>query len=242
MRTLALSLAAALFGTGCIVTTDCDRRSITVDWVSFQFADGRTTTSCAVAGVAFVDVFIDGQPVVANGFVCSDGGATIVDVARGARLVTVEGVAADGRILYRDERTISTDACGDVLASFFPAEGVVDLRYAFSPDDVCFANPSYIWFSVFDRILNQTVVQIDATSSTLDKTRYVCASEVNAPVFTLPAGVYDLDWIEERVPTATPGVFAVTARNCTRNSFDVNGGTLTNVPVTLTDATAPCVP
>ena len=68
MRRLALLLAASLLGTGCVVsdstpTPTCYPSTITVRWPSFLLANGGVTTSCATAGVTFVDVFLGGASV-----------------------------------------------------------------------------------------------------------------------------------------------------------------------------------
>src|SRR6185369_10013575 len=63
MNRLALALAAAILGTGCIVVdddhpADCTR-TVTVDW-SFENADGGQTSDCTTAGVSALDVFVNG--------------------------------------------------------------------------------------------------------------------------------------------------------------------------------------
>lgn len=235
MRTLALALSAAVLGTGCFVGTDdgCDPRTITVEWSTFLTGDGARL-GCTAAGVAFVDIYMDGTLV--ESWNCGDQGALITDVQPGSYLLTVEGVESNGRIAFRDEQQIDAGACGGRLMRAVPAEGFVELEYAFSPSNVCADDPSYLWFQVFDEVAGGVTAAVDAASPTVDKVRYLCP---DALIFPLPAGPHTLDWMQEMVQTG-PGAFAVTGAQCSPTGFDVPRGGSVGVPVVMTDATVPC--
>lgn len=239
MRRLALLLATSVMGTGCIVDdnhNDCSGfGSVTVEWPQFQLADGSVTSRCDVAGVAGIDVFLNGQPVQTR-FNCFDGGATIINVQSGTHLLTVEGVDSAGRILLRDEVQIGADRCNDRLVQVRPSEGFVELAYSFVNNGTCITpGPSYLWFSIFDQVANATTVQIDEASPFLDQTLYACGDQ-RGIVFALPTGAYDLDWIEERQSPA----FNVTGANCIRGTFQILPAQQTVVGSTLADTTVAC--
>lgn len=237
MKRLALLLATTFLGTGCIVRDDdCDGGgTLTVEWPQFRLADGSSTARCDVAGVTYIDVYLNGQPVPTS-FNCVDGGAVITQVESGSYLLTVEGVDANGRILLRDEVQVATDRCGDRLIQVFPSEGYLELSYSFANGGTCITpGPSYLWFSVFDAAAGAPTVQIDEGSPLGDQLLYACGDQ-RGIVFALPSGAYDLDWIEER---QYPG-FLVTGANCSRASFSVDPGQRTVLATTLADTTATC--
>lgn len=238
MRHLALALAASVLGTGCIIATDddgCDPRTITVEWVGFTTGDGNRL-GCAAAGVSFVDIYMDGAFV--ETWSCADGGALITDVQAGVYTLTVEGVESNGRIAFREELDVNANSCGDRLVRVSPAEGYVDLQYAFTPDNVCAADPSYLWFSIYDEVAGFVTAAVDSSSSSLDKVRYTCPDLLLLP---LPAGPHTLDWMQEMVPTG-PSTFAVTGARCTATGFNVVGGDTVGVPVVMDgNATVPCL-
>ncbi len=236
MRRLALLLATTFLGTGCIVhDDDCNGGgTLTVEWPQFRLADGSSTARCDVAGVAYVDVYMNSQLV--QSFGCADGGAVITQVESGSYLLTVEGVDASGRILLRDEVEVAADRCGDRLIQVSPSEGTLELAYAFSNGGTCITpGPSYLWFSVFDAAVGAPTVQIDESSPLGDQVLYACGDQ-RGIVFALPSGAYDLDWMEER---QYPGFF-VTGANCSRASFSVAPGQRTVLATTLGDAMAAC--
>jgi hypothetical protein len=236
MRRLALLLATSLLGTGCIVSdhNDCGFGSFTVEWPSFQLADGSVTPSCGVAGVAYVDVFLNNALV--QRFNCADGGAVVTGVDSASYLLTVEAVDSSGRILLRDEQQVGADRCADRLVQFRPSEGFVELSYAFVNNGTCITpGPSYLWFSIFDQVANATTVQIDQASPLGDQILYACGDQ-RGIVFPLPTGTYDLDWIEERQSPA----FNVTGANCSRATFAIVPGQQTVVSSVLADTTVAC--
>jgi hypothetical protein len=237
MRRILLLAAAALLGSGCIVHNDnagdggtCSR-TITVTWNGFTAGDGAVL-SCADAFVAGVDIYMNGQPV--STWACTDGGATITGVQQGSYTLDVEGVESDGRIAFRDEFPVTASACGDTLVHAQPAEGYVDLQYAFASSNVC-APGSFIWFSVLDQVASIEAALVDRTTA---PRTYACGDPAGI-FFPLPAGPHRLRWVEERVEP-TPGTFNVTGANCTPYDFTVQGGRTNAVPVTLVDTTAAC--
>ncbi len=235
MRRLALLLAASFMGTGCIVSNDhtssCYPSSITVRWPSFLLANGGVTPSCGTAGVTSVDVFLNDAPVQQN-IPCGTGGLTITNPPAGSVRITVEGVAADGTILLRDEPVVAAAACGDVIVDAQPAEGTLQLAYSFTPVNVCTSGGSYIWFSVYDQIAGVVTAVADETANT---TAYVCGDTI---AFAMPVGPYTLRRIEEVV--ASGSTYLASATNCNPTSFSVSGGTQAVVDVALADSTALC--
>lgn len=238
MRRLALLLAVGSFvGTGCIVSNDsttpppCFASTITVRWPSFMLANGGVTTSCQAAGITSMDVFINDQ-VVQQGIPCGNGGLTITSPPAGSSRLTVEGVAANGTILLRDEPTVAPAACGDVIVDAQPAEGTLQVAYSFTPVNVCTPGGSYIWFSVYDQIVGAVTAVADETANT---TAYVCGDTI---AFPMPAGAYTLRRIEEVVPSGS--TYLASATNCNPTSFSVSGGTQSVLNVALADSTTLC--
>ena len=239
MRRLALLLAASLLGTGCIVSDStpvappCYASTITVRWPSFLLANGGVTTSCGTAGVTYVDVFLNDQTVQQGGFGCDARGVTITTPPAGSSRITVEGVASDGAtILLRDELTVAPAACGDVVVDAQPAEGTLELDYAFTPVNVCTAGGSYMWFSVYDQIAGLVTAVADETANA---TRYVCGDPIRFP---MPAGPYTLQRMEEVVPSA--GTYLPSAANCNATTFSVGRASDSVVSVALADSGSLC--
>ena len=242
MRRLALLLAASVLGTGCFVTNDtCNNRNVTVTWL--DGFDGPAVSdvglSCAAAGVAYVDLFLDGAPIqgpVAGHFYCVDGGATITGVRDGSQTMTVEGIASDLTILYRHDVPVNASGCGDFGVAAIPAAGTVDLRYAFQSGTTCAANPSYLWFSLFDVEANvaQPAYTVDANSSL--RRFYTCPNDV---VVALPAGQFRLDFMQEVVEPSLEA-FQQAARACAIPTFAVSSRSLTTQDVTLYDNGVTC--
>jgi len=232
MKRLALALAAAFLGSGCTVTPDRCTGTVSLQW-DFQLADGTVPTGtvnavCMAAGVAYVDVFMDGQPV--DSFFCTDGGATIVDVASGLYFMTVEGVDAGGVIRYREEFDLDARSCADPLIATRPAAGSVDLNYSL-PGNVCGATPSYLWFALRDAATGH--LHPESVDAANDPHRYTCPGNVIVP---LPAGRYTLEWMEER--DASNVVLGV---DCTDRVFDVLGGAQRLETPAIADSATACV-
>ena len=223
MSRVLLLAAAALLGSGCIVsnndpTPTCPPSTITVTWNGFTRGDGAVLT-CSQALVSGVDIFMNGQPV--STWNCTDGGATITQVQPGTYTLDVEGVESGGRIAFRDEFTVSTDGCGDHLVHAQPAEGYVDLN----PNCV---SGSLLWFSVFDEIANKETVRVDGSTTPVD---FACGS-TTANLFPLPAGPHRMQWLEE-VVQQSPTSFLVTGAYCAPTEFTVQGGQTSTVNVSL---------
>jgi hypothetical protein len=251
MNRLALILAAAFAGTGCIVTAEptppppCTPSAF-VDW-SYQggssggFVDATNTlrTTCAAAGVSTVEVYVGGTQVAA--LACSSAPA-LVPLAPGANDVIVEGLDAPsssgGTILYRDRLAIDATTCGSqgsLVAQ--PAEGFVTVSYQLPSNQCVSPGPSFIWVRVRDDIAGV----IAADSASAPETTNTCG--VNFPLqFRLAAGSYTLLSTEEVVRTnpAVFGNYTPVGRNCTPGAFPVSAGTTTNVIPALVDATTFC--
>ncbi len=231
MKPLALALAAAVLGTGCIVVDDsvpvpCGS-TLTVQWTGFQVYDGTpdgAVTGCAGAGVDYVDVYVDGQ--FAGWFYCTDGAGT-VDAWAGST-VTVEGIDGLGRIAYRDWATTGS-GCGGGFVSVQPSEGTANLNY--SVPGGCTASPCHLWFAVFDYDVNDYTAVIDSNSPASVKASYTYPGDV---AIRLPVGSYRLDWME-----LVSSTFAGQAMTCTSPGFAVDRAGLADVPVTLLSTCLP---
>jgi hypothetical protein len=240
MMRLALVLAAAAFGTGCVFVDDdhdCDFRDLTVTWSGFDGpAPSSVNLSCGAAGVAFVAVYFDGQLVSES--LCADFGVTLLDVPAGGFTLTIEGVSGDGEtILYRENRDLSVGGCGDFAVDARPAAGTVNLDYAFQSGSACAATPSFLWFSIFDLEANLPAATIDALSSLGEKRTFVCPADV---IVELPVGTYELDFMQE-VVEGPATVFTEAALACgVPLPFTVSSRATTVRAVSLADSGAAC--
>jgi hypothetical protein len=230
MRLFALA-AAAVLGSGCVINNTCDDQALAITW-SFRTIDGLSNQSCAAVGVTAVDVWMNGTYV--DRFACSQGGATIVNLAQGTYDVTVEGIAADGvTIINRDQFAASVGSCGTSTYAARPGEGWLRVDYSISPVNTC--GGGYIWYSVFDEVAGQVISAIGDTSSSLDKTLFFCPAEVRFPV---PYGTYTLDWIQEVAsPTTTPTALH---QQCSPTTVNVNGPGITALAVVMGPVTGSC--
>ncbi|MBM4380044.1 MAG: hypothetical protein FJ086_12235 [Deltaproteobacteria bacterium] len=108
-RLLLVSLAAALFGSGCIIIgSGAQRGDILLDWT---FA-GQT---CSAAGVANVRLSIPGETLENGGlFPCASTvfPVTLQDFRSGSYPYTIEGLASNGFVLFRKAGTFAVK--GDV--------------------------------------------------------------------------------------------------------------------------------
>jgi hypothetical protein len=257
MRRLALLLAASVLGTGCIVTSDntCDR-ALDLTW-DFTSADNVFYTLCSDAFVNAVDVYVDGQNGLRFDCTTNVGGGTL-SVLGGTHVVTVEGVSADpndlygdpGVIYYRDQFQVDTSPCGVALMDAHLGEQYVQFQYAFTPDNACTADPSYMWYSLTDLVAGNVISEVSNASTTSGKRTFTCQSGRQGdrpPVIALPAGQYRLDWIEEVVESPVT-VFTPAHRNCSpATTIDVPGeyfsnGTVAAPLVTLASSSTACVP
>jgi hypothetical protein len=232
MKRLALVLAAVL-ASGCVVIDDDDPcvGTVTLEW-DFQLANGAVPAGtisqiCAVAGVTWVDVLMNGQPVLADGFWCTEGGATVIDVPQGSYLFTVEGVDAAGLIRYRHEFEVDSH-CGDQFLATRPAAGLVNLDYSL-PGGLCTIAGTFMHFDIRDEITGERIPE---------QTLSPVACGPDALVRALPAGLYTLEWMEERA-TSDPSS-AVYRTDCTFRPFEIRGGLWTDVFPAVQNASLAC--
>ncbi len=226
MKPLALALAAAVLGTGCIIVDDdvaCSSSTVTVQWPTFQLSNG-TMTGCTGAGVDFVDVYVDGQ--FQDWFYCADGAGTVA--AWAGSTVTVEGIDGLGRIAYRDWTTAGS-GCGSHAAAVQPAEGIVNLNY--SAPGGCSGGPCHLWFAVFDYDVNDFTSVIDSSSPASVQASFTYPDDV---AIRLPIGSYRLEWME-----LVSSTFSGVALTCNTSGFDVAAAGTTDLPVTLLAACLP---
>jgi len=206
MRLLALTAAAAaaLLGSGCI-SSHCRDGSLTIDWQ--LVGPAGLDLSCTAAGVAYVDVWVDGTLRVDRAR-CLDGTATLLNVSDGAHTVTVEGLDAALVIIDRDEFSANV-SCGDSAYLATPGEITLKLTYGLSPVDQCDAN-GFVWYEVTDLIANAPISSITSASVAADKTRFTCGDPI---AFQVPWGRYRVKWIAEVVDPLTAPV--VQHQQCT---------------------------
>lgn len=220
-RLLAL-VAVASLGTGCVVDDTCDVR---IQWDDFEAANG-TFQSCGEAGVTSVDVWVDGR--LRATAPCGSHFADLT-VSGGYHFWTVEGVDdATGRIVNRHAFELD-DSCGLAAIVTRPAQGSVDLRYAFfsggTPITPQVCTPgSFLWLSIFDWIAGDLAVLSDAD---FFPEAFTCGGPF---ILNLPAGDYTLDWMEESGPAPS---YTLEAADCRDRDFLVFPGDDTAVPVDL---------
>ncbi len=217
MKRLALVLAAAVLGSGCIWMTDdmCDR-TVTLEW-DFRTADGAVVScSSATAAIDTVEVWIDSR--FAGAFSCFDGRGS-VSVGSGSHLVTVEAYEGASRV-YRDEFTASA-TCGNQIFATRPAEGRVNLDYAVaSTPAVCGTGPCFLWFSVWDDIAQEPAAVVNASTV---PTLYPFPNDL---IFRLPAGPYTVQWmqlvsggVEQRRACFSPGFSVAPGQSAGEEQF-----------------------
>jgi hypothetical protein len=225
MMRLALVLAAAVFGTGCVFVHDDDdncARSVTVDW-AFQTAEGAVIADCATAGVRDIDVWVNGA--LQATFDCFGPPGT-VPVARGANVVTVEGIDTLARIAYRAEVPVPASSCGNQgTIATQPAEGFVVADYSFSPVNAC-AGSTFITLLVHDDVAVQTAFLEPGVA---------CDVVAAAPRYRLPVGSFTLLGIEE-----VTSLGATVAADCTDRPFEIGASATTTVQPVLLDSSVAC--
>jgi hypothetical protein len=206
-----------------------------VTWSGFTGPAEGSNVACGTAGVAWVDVFLDGAqvigPVPGGHFDCYDYGVTVRGVEGGSSVLTVEGLASDGYILFRDERNLSASGCGDLHVATSPAAADVSLAYQFYDGPTLLTGVAcagtQLWLSIFDETANLAGVVLANSAATA----FTCGA---LPPLELALGTYSLRWMEERSAGG-----AVESADCTNRTFSVPGDT--TVPVRLdVNATASC--
>lgn len=241
MKRLALALAAATLGTGCIVMDDhlddCTG-TVSLDW-DFQRYDGSVPVGtigqvCAVADVDYVDVFMDGALV--DRFNCTDGGVTVTGVTSGQYRFTVEGIVvgfdASEAIMYRDVFDVDARRCSDPLVHARPSQGTVVVDYAL-PGNACYGGPTYMSLQVWDDVAGQVAFFDPPTTGD------ACTVTGAAPEYVLPTGSFTLDWIHEMLDLGG-GAYTVVRRDCTDRGFAVPRGDTTAVYPVLAGDVAAC--
>ncbi len=235
MKRLALALAlvlaaAALLGTGCGDNHTCSR-SVTLDWTSgFTTADGAVASCSTAPAIQRIDVFVNDG--FAGSLDCSAGRGTVAVPGGSNDLVTVEAIDAADAIIYRDEFRLDSSTCGNQTVPTQPAEGWVDVAYAFSPVNACFSpGPSFIWVKVRDDIAGRL-----AADSALAPTQFTCGDPVS---FRLASGSYTLLETREMISIGA-GTFGTVAKDCVDRALTVSAAATTPVSVVLTDSTTSC--
>ena len=245
MKRLALALSTAVLGTGCYVAPDCTARNVSVAWSGFDGpGTGQVNQTCGTAGVPYVDLWLDGAqvqgPVGASHFDCTTYGVTVAGISNGNHTMTVEGVAADGTINYRDEISFAASGCNDfALPAATPAAGSVDLVYAFQSGASCASATSYMWFTIDDLVTGL----VDPASVDASHTPRLWPCGPTDPVFSLPAGNFQLRTMNEMVENPA-NVFTQAAYLCKAPlAFSVVGRTQTVLNPSLADTGgAACLP
>ena len=208
----------------------CSTGSLNISW---QLVDASgAVRSCSGAGVAFVDVYVDGTRQV-DAVPCGGGSATLTFVPNGSHSITVEGLDASLQIVDRDQFTAQT-GCGNnpVLATV--GEGLLNLDYVFAPTNACGSGATYLWFQVTDLVTNMVISAITSQSSDTDKVTAPCSTS-NGFTFSVPLGRYRLDWIGEIAgPYASPPTLLY--QDCSPSSVSVTGPGTFLLPATLTNA------
>ncbi len=198
MKRIALLLAGALLGTGCVVETTCDTQSVTVDWV-FHDSNGAPYFGCADAGVNYVDIYVDGY--LEDSVACTDlGQVYIPNLPSDSGQVMVEGVYSNGIdpdvVLLRDWLTL--DSCGETYFASSPGEETITIQ-----PDSCLSAADYIWYRLVDttRLPVQEVARLDGNSA--DPYAISCDPSAGRFSLTVPFGRYLVDWIDEVTGTGT---------------------------------------
>jgi hypothetical protein len=231
MKRATLLLATAFLGmtAGCSSRSCTDEGNVHLFW-HFRSASGPEIT-CGQAGVANVQIFVDG---VDNGtFACllqdRNGnpvqGITLQGFASGSHSFELHGFDSGGRDIYQDAFTSVTDrACGGDLFDSTLTRTVGDLTVAFqltSADgtlvESCAAGaPTFIWYVLRDQ--NGTEVsRVDQNNS---PTAIPCAS--GGILFTdLPFAQYTVSAIAEvSITNLRPPVTVVPLHaTCTPQTF-----------------------
>lgn len=233
MNRLFILVAAGLVGTGCVSGHDtCDVRTLEVDWHdNFVRADDpQHVYPCATASARPGNPAVDDVVVYVNGqqygppVRCETGYVDIFDAAPGDYDIMVVGLDASNHIVSRDWFTVTApDSCGDLAVQAQPAEGWLQLSYAFSdgrnpPSSACVAN-SDLFFSITD-----TLVQGGQPA-------YPDNSSVDCSYGKIPLayGSYRLDWLEEDTSTLQSSACRL------GTTFDIGAATTTSVgPVLMT--------
>ena len=243
MKRAILFLATALIGTGC--GRRCDFPTLTVYW---SFQSSGAPLDCSQAGVATMNILIDGQAVDTSQtgpIPCDFGdgveGATLTGFTSGTYSVELDGLDASGHTLYTDTQNVSVSACGDTqlnatLAPVTVPAGNLNVAYSFAAGGSCTTPSSqspyattFIWYELVDA--NGNVVS--ASDLATDPKANPCST--TTPTFVipnLPFGTYTLKGIEEAELLAS-GSANVDHYNCVAQTVQHTqaGDTFTSDPM-----------
>lgn len=206
-RLLLLSLAAAVLGTGCIITTSGKSSGD----ISFTWSFGGASCN-QVPQVASVRVTIPGETLQNAGvFPCLVSGApgvTLHDFAGGSYAFTVDGLDVGGRVLFTKSGTVVVNGNVTVNVSLDAAAGApssASMTWTFPPNSVS-ANPT---------CAQAGVDYVDVSFDGAAPVRYPCADGQTA------AGAQS--------PSLTPGAHSVGLTAVTASSYPLYSrqGTLT---------------
>lgn len=198
-------LAAALLALATSCAEPCRAPLLTTAW-TFTLADGSRGVGCLAAGVAKVNLWIDGQEK-GMGMACDQGAASFAGLAAGDHAFTIQGVDAAGAVRYQTWGTVTVAGCGETRVLLEPGAGLLRLAYATSSGQ-CYApgdgthTLGYVWFRLVDRT---TGLVASTIAQGVDPTRLPCQTgdqgQVNIP---LPWGLYRLAWMQVVLyPTST---------------------------------------
>lgn len=241
MRPLLLALPLLALATAC--AEPCTAPALTMAW-RFDLADGTRDASCAGAGVATVDLWLDGE-AAGLGMACAQGAATFAGLAAGSHTFTIQGRAATGQLLYQEWGLAELGACGETRVTSRPGAGYLRIGYS-TPGGLCHdpsdptMTPGYVWYQLQDS-LGATVSVVNASQS---PTALECQTPAGQPEvnLTLPYGLYTLRWIQVvSHPTTSP---LATYQHCVPSAVATLRAPLyTTLPVALELAGgAPCIP
>jgi hypothetical protein len=226
MKRIALLLAGAVLGTGCIVDSSPCERTLTVDWL-FVDAIGNANLTCTEAGVNNVDVWIDGV-LVASAVPCTNYGQNFPGYDSASHEVVVEGFL-NNTIINRDWYTLPSQCGGDVFHAS-PGEGTLKIQPA-----LCEVGTTYLSYHLSDVTFGSPGTLISSVLPTDVSKPYTCSGGISFPV---PYGNYDLLQIEETNLSGS----TVYAAKCSPTAVDVPtwGVHTTNVSLSVVPPASAC--
>jgi hypothetical protein len=149
MRRLILLAATLVAASAC----GPGRVPVEVDWTF----GGR---SCADAGVATIQIDIDGEVLQPNQFTCAQAGtgAALGDFLTGSYTVTVTGFDADGNVLYQTTQGINVrHGVNNVFTiDAAPTTGTATLHWTFGGKSCAAAGVTAVQISVDNTVITDT--------------------------------------------------------------------------------------
>src|SRR5438552_7970963 len=147
MRRLLLLAAGLVAATACAPT----RVPVEVDWTF----GGK---SCADAGVATIQIDMDGEVLSPNQFTCSQPvtGVNLAAFLIGPYTVTVTGFDADGNVIYQTTQGIQVRNSRDTnvfVIDAAPTTGTATLHWTFGGKSCAAAGVSGVQISVDDKVI-----------------------------------------------------------------------------------------